>query len=64
MNIHELDTPAVVVDLDVMERNLARMADYCRSKDLDCGHTRNLTTRNYKTTNRKRRARDHSGEDR
>jgi D-serine deaminase-like pyridoxal phosphate-dependent protein len=34
MNIHELDTPAVVVDLDVMERNLARMADYCRSKDL------------------------------
>lgn len=29
--IDELETPAVVVDLDVMERNLARMADYART---------------------------------
>lgn len=29
MHISELDTPAVLVDLDVMERNLARMAEYC-----------------------------------
>jgi D-serine deaminase-like pyridoxal phosphate-dependent protein len=31
MNISELDTPSVLVDLDVMERNLKRMADYCAS---------------------------------
>lgn len=30
MLISELETPAVIVDLDVMERNLSRMADYCR----------------------------------
>jgi D-serine deaminase-like pyridoxal phosphate-dependent protein len=29
MHISELDTPAVLVDLDVMEQNLARMAAYC-----------------------------------
>lgn len=34
MLIHELDTPAVIVDLDAMERNLLRMADYCREHDL------------------------------
>jgi D-serine deaminase-like pyridoxal phosphate-dependent protein len=34
MLIHELDTPAVIVDLDVMERNLSRMADYCREHNL------------------------------
>jgi len=28
MNIFELDTPALVVDMDVMEANLQRMADY------------------------------------
>ena len=33
-HISELETPAVVVDLDVMERNLARMADYCRTHQL------------------------------
>jgi D-serine deaminase-like pyridoxal phosphate-dependent protein len=31
LKIHEVSTPAVVVDLDVMERNLVRMADYCRA---------------------------------
>jgi len=30
MLVSELETPAVVVDLDVMERNLSRMAEYCR----------------------------------
>ena len=34
MFIADLETPAVVVDLDVMERNLSRMADYCRSHNL------------------------------
>ena len=28
MHISELDTPAIVIDLDIMERNLRRMADY------------------------------------
>lgn len=34
MHISELETPAVVVDLDVMDRNLARMAAYCREQQL------------------------------
>ncbi|HEV8431413.1 MAG TPA: alanine racemase [Pyrinomonadaceae bacterium] len=34
MHISELETPAVIVDLDVMERNLSRMADYCRTHQL------------------------------
>ena len=34
MLVSELDTPALVVDLDVMERNLSRMAAYCREHDL------------------------------
>jgi D-serine deaminase-like pyridoxal phosphate-dependent protein len=34
MFVSELDTPALVVDLDVMERNLSRMAQYCRDHDL------------------------------
>ena len=34
MHVFELDTPALVVDLDVMERNLSRMADYCRRHQL------------------------------
>lgn len=29
MHISELDTPSVLVDLDVMEANLKRMSDYC-----------------------------------
>lgn len=31
MLVSELETPAVVIDLDVMERSLSRMANYCRS---------------------------------
>ena len=34
MFVADLETPAVVVDLDVMERNLSRMAEYCRSHKL------------------------------
>ena len=34
MHISELETPAVVVDLDVMDQNLSRMADYCRQHQL------------------------------
>jgi D-serine deaminase-like pyridoxal phosphate-dependent protein len=34
MHISELDTPAVIVDLDVMEQNLIRMAQYCRHHGL------------------------------
>jgi D-serine deaminase-like pyridoxal phosphate-dependent protein len=34
MNIHDLDTPALLIDLDIMERNLGRMADYVRTHGL------------------------------
>jgi len=34
MLIAELETPAVIIDLDVVERNLRRMADYCREHGL------------------------------
>jgi D-serine deaminase-like pyridoxal phosphate-dependent protein len=34
MFVSELDTPAVLVDLDVMDRNLSRMADYVKRRDI------------------------------
>lgn len=34
MTIHDLDTPAILIDLEVMERNLTRMADYARAHQL------------------------------
>ncbi len=34
MKITELDTPALLIDLDIMERNLARAAEYARANDL------------------------------
>ena len=34
MRIEELDTPAVIVDLDVMEENLRSLAEYCRQHGL------------------------------
>lgn len=34
MHLSEIDTPALLVDLDVMERNLRQAAEYCRAKDL------------------------------
>jgi D-serine deaminase-like pyridoxal phosphate-dependent protein len=34
MHVSEIDTPALVVDLDIMERNLARVARYAREHGL------------------------------
>jgi len=34
MLVSELDTPALVIDLDIMERNLCRVAEYCKANDL------------------------------
>src|SRR5579863_3154119 len=34
MDIEELETPALLIDLDVMEANLARMAEYTRAHGL------------------------------
>src|SRR2546423_11067753 len=34
MLIHELDTPCVLADLDIMERNIERMAIYCLEKNI------------------------------
>ena len=34
LRVSELDTPALLIDLDVMERNLRRAADYARANDL------------------------------
>jgi D-serine deaminase-like pyridoxal phosphate-dependent protein len=34
MRVSEIETPAIIVDLDVMDRNLSRMAGYCREKNL------------------------------
>jgi D-serine deaminase-like pyridoxal phosphate-dependent protein len=34
MHVSEIDTPALLVDLDIMERNLARVADYAREHGL------------------------------
>ena len=34
MRIADLDTPALVIDIDIMERNLARAADYARHHKL------------------------------
>ncbi len=34
MNYQELPTPALTIDLDILERNLQRMADYCRRHGL------------------------------
>jgi len=34
MNIKEISTPALTIDLDVLERNLDRMANYCRDHGL------------------------------
>ncbi len=34
MRVVDLDTPALLIDLDIMERNLQRVADYAREYDL------------------------------
>lgn len=35
MRIEELETPAIVVDLDVLERNISSLADYCSRSGLN-----------------------------
>jgi D-serine deaminase-like pyridoxal phosphate-dependent protein len=35
MHVEELDTPAVIIDLDIMERNLARLAEYAAAQHLN-----------------------------
>jgi D-serine deaminase-like pyridoxal phosphate-dependent protein len=34
MRVSDLDTPALLIDLDIMERNLTRLANYAREHDL------------------------------
>ena len=34
MHVSELDTPALLIDLDIFERNLCRVADYAKANDL------------------------------
>ena len=34
MHISEIETPAILIDLDIFERNLARVADYAKSQGL------------------------------
>jgi D-serine deaminase-like pyridoxal phosphate-dependent protein len=34
MNVSEIDTPALLIDLDIMERNLCRVAEYCKAHGL------------------------------
>lgn len=34
MHVSTIDTPALLIDLDIMERNLRRAADYCRAHGL------------------------------
>jgi D-serine deaminase-like pyridoxal phosphate-dependent protein len=33
-SVHAIDTPALVIDLDAVKRNLGRMADFCRKHDI------------------------------
>jgi len=35
MQVQELDTPALVVDLDLMERNIKEMAEWCRAHNIN-----------------------------
>ena len=34
MDLNDLDTPAICIDLDIMERNLTAAADHCRRHGL------------------------------
>src|SRR5262249_20845720 len=34
MHVSELETPALLIDLDIFERNLRRVADYAKANDL------------------------------
>lgn len=35
MNLHDLETPAVVIDADILDRNLRNMASYCAIHDIE-----------------------------
>ena len=35
MDIYDLDTPSLIVDLDLMERNIKEMADWCRAHNIN-----------------------------
>ncbi|NMB55189.1 MAG: hypothetical protein GYA15_10860, partial [Leptolinea sp.] len=32
---HELDTPSLLVDLDVVEKNIQKMAEYCKARGIN-----------------------------
>ena len=34
MNIHDIETPAVLIDVDILDRNLRSMANYCKDHNL------------------------------
>ena len=34
MHVSELETPAILIDLDIMERNLCKLAEYSRQHSL------------------------------
>lgn len=34
MTLHEIETPAIVIDADILDRNLRKMASYCREHNL------------------------------
>jgi D-serine deaminase-like pyridoxal phosphate-dependent protein len=34
VKIHDIDTPAILIDIAILEKNLSRMADYCRVHNL------------------------------
>lgn len=36
MQKNEIDTPALVLDMDILERNIHRMAGYCREHNINC----------------------------
>jgi len=35
MDIWELDTPCLIIDLDILEENIKRMGDYCKEHSLN-----------------------------
>ena len=45
MKISDLDTPAVLIDISVMERNLQSMSNYCAEHKLETTPTHQQLTR-------------------
>ena len=35
MNIFELDTPCLVIDIDILKKNIKRMGDYCKNANIN-----------------------------